>query len=101
MTHILNQADRNGLIILRLCELREKEVINLCTCKRLGFVEDLIFELCDGTVKAIVVPDRAKFCGIFGSEYEFVIPIECIKKIGEDFIMVEINEEKFRRGYKD
>ena len=26
---------------MRLCELREMEVINGCTCKRLGCVEDL------------------------------------------------------------
>ena len=82
---------------MRLCELREKEVINLCTCKRLGYVEDLLFDLCDGCIRAIIVPEHAKFCGIFGSDFEYVIPIDCIKKIGEDFVMVEINEEKFKK----
>ena len=85
---------------MRLSELREKEVINLCTCKRLGNVDDLIFELCEGKILAIVVPEYAKFCGIFGSDCEYIIPIECIKKIGEDFIMVEINEEKCRNECK-
>lgn len=79
---------------MRLCELREKEVINLCTCRRLGLVNDIVFDLCTGCIEAIVVPDKIKFCGFFGSECEFVIPIGCIKKIGEDFILVEINEEK-------
>lgn len=86
---------------MRLCELRQKEVINLCTCKRLGHVEDLELDLCDGTIKAIIVPEHVKFCGIFGSDFEFVIPYECIKKIGEDFIFVEINEEKLRKGCKE
>lgn len=86
---------------MRLCELREKEVINLCTCKRLGFVEDLIFELCEGGIKALVIPECTKFCGIFGCDGEFIIPIECIKKVGEDFIMVEINEEKYRKSCKE
>lgn len=86
---------------MRLCELREKEVINLCTCKRLGCPEDLIFDLCTGCIEAIIVPEHTKFCGIFGSDWEYVIPIECIKKMGEDFIMVEINEEKCRKGCKD
>ena len=30
---------------MRLCELEEKEVINACDCKRLGFVADLIIDL--------------------------------------------------------
>ena len=85
---------------MRLCELREKEVINLCSCKRLGYVEDLLLELCEGTIRAIIVPEQPKFCGLFGNESEFVIPIECIKKVGEDFIMVEINEEKLRKSCK-
>ena len=86
---------------MRLCELREKEVINLCSCKRLGCVEDLIFDLCAGTLLAIIGPERARFCGIFGSDCEFVIPVECIKKVGDDIIMVEICEEKCLKGCKD
>ena len=41
---------------MRLCELRQKEVINLCDCRRLGCVVDLVFDLCKGCVEAIVVP---------------------------------------------
>lgn len=86
---------------MRLCELREKEVINMCTCRRLGRVEDLIFNLCEGCIEAIIVPERTKFCSLFGSDFEFIIPFECIKKIGSDIIMVEINEEKCLKGCKE
>lgn len=86
---------------MRLCELREKEVINICSCKKLGCVEDLEFNLCDGCLEAIIVPQHTKFCGIFGSECEYVIPFECINKIGADIIMVEISEEKCLKGCKD
>lgn len=86
--------------VMRLCELREKEVINLCSCKRLGYAEDLLFDLCEGTIRAIIVPEQPRFCGLFGNDSEFIIPIDCIKKVGEDFIMVEINEEKLRRSCK-
>jgi YlmC/YmxH family sporulation protein len=86
---------------MRLCELRQKEVINLCTCKRLGHVEDLIFDLCKGCIEAIVVPERVKFCSFFGSECEFIIPLECVKKVGEDFIMVEINEDKYLKNSRE
>ena len=86
---------------MRLCELREKEVINLCTCKRLGSVEDLVFDLCEGRLEAIVVPERGRFHCLFGSDCEYIIPFECVKKIGSDIIMVEINEEKCLKGCKN
>lgn len=86
---------------MRLCDLKQKEVINLCTCRKLGHVTDLVFDLCRGCVEAIVVPEYGKlcgFCGLFGSESEYVIPFECIKKMGEDIIFVEICEEKFLKS---
>lgn len=86
---------------MRLCEMCEREVINLCDCKRLGCVSDLVFDECDGCIKAIIIPVSARFCGFFGHDNELVIPFECIKKIGPDIIMVEICEEKFLRSCKD
>ena len=86
---------------MRLRDLREKEVINLCDCKRLGYVNDLVFDECTGCIKAIVVPPSGRFCCIFGHDSEVIIPYECIKKIGPDIIMVEICEEKFLKSCKD
>ena len=31
---------------MRLCELENKEVINACDCKKLGYVVDLIIDEC-------------------------------------------------------
>ncbi len=98
--HILNIRINSGED-MRLCEMREKEVINLCDCKRLGCVVDLVFDECDGCIQALVVPAVGKFCGLFGSESEYIIPFECVKKIGPDIIMVEICEEKFLKSCKD
>ena len=80
---------------MRLCELREKEVINICNCRRLGCVVDVDIDVCDGKVLAIIIPVPGKICGILGSDGEYVIPFGCIKKIGPDIILVEICEEKF------
>ena len=35
--------------------LRDKEVINICDGKRLGYINDLEIDICDGKVCAIVV----------------------------------------------
>ena len=74
---------------MRFCELREKEVVNICNGKCLGGVVDL----------QINVPGPGKFCGFFGTDSEYVIPFACIKKIGPDIILVEIKEEKFLQKY--
>ena len=33
---------------MRICELKQKEVINCCDCKMIGSVEDLEFDICTG-----------------------------------------------------
>lgn len=79
---------------MRLCELREKEVINLCDGKRLGCVVDVDIDPGCGKIEAIIVPGPGKIHGFFGLDCEYVIPFACIKKIGPDIILVEIKEEK-------
>lgn len=85
---------------MRLCELREKEVINTCNCKRLGCVADVNLNLCNGCLESIIIPGPGKICGFLGSDSEYIIPFEYIKKIGEDIILVEICEEKFLHDCK-
>lgn len=80
---------------MRFCELREKEVINTCTCTKLGNVVDLEIDECDGCVNAIIVPGPCKGWSLLGCDSEYVIPYGCIKKIGGDIILVEINEKNF------
>lgn len=78
---------------MRMYELREKEVVNICDCRRLGCVGEIEIDEC-GCVKAIVVPECGKFCGLFGRENEYVIPWKCIKQIGSDIILVEVCPEE-------
>lgn len=46
---------------MRICDLREKEVINICDGERLGFVEDVEFDLCTGKITHIIIPGPCKF----------------------------------------
>lgn len=79
---------------MRLCELEDREVINTCDCKKLGYITDLIIDECKGCIEAIVVPKAGKMCGLFGDGGEYIIPFQCIKRIGPDIILVEICDEK-------
>lgn len=72
------------------CELKRKEVINLCDGARLGHICDLEIDICSGTVLAIVVPGESRMLGILKSNDNLVIPFCRIKKFGEDVILVEL-----------
>ncbi len=80
--------------VMRLCELRQKEIINACTCRSLGCPADLEFDCKSGRILSLIVPGPARFCSFFGRDSEYVIPWECICQIGEDIILVKIQEEK-------
>lgn len=71
------------------CELREKEVINLCDGARLGCPADFEFNVCEGKITAIIIP---RPCGFFGLSHgnDLVIPWNKIECIGEDAILVRL-----------
>ena len=52
--------------MIRLSELRYKEVINECTCRRLGCIEDLEFDEKCGQICAVIIPGQCKCFGLFG-----------------------------------
>ena len=79
---------------MRICDLREKEIVNMSDCKRLGNAMDVKFNIHDGCILALIIPGPARLYGLFGCDSEYIIPFECIKKIGPDIILVDICEEK-------
>ena len=79
---------------MRVCELRQKEVVNICSCRTLGCPLDIEFNCKTGCVEALIVPVPGKVCGLFGPGAEYVIPFSCIRQIGEDIILVEIQEDR-------
>lgn len=92
------------------CELREKDVINMCDGKKLGIVTELEIDVSCGRVCAIiVVPDTIG--GILKSKNQVIVPWDKIMKIGKDTILVEAppqapkcdsceSDMKCRKGHK-
>lgn len=79
---------------MRICELREKEVVNVCDGERLGNVCDVDFEERTGRICTLVIPGPCKIFGIIGRDSEYLIPYECVKRIGADVVLVEIEAAK-------
>ena len=74
--------------MVRMYDLRQKEVINTNDGTRYGFVSDLEFDPKEGKVLALIVPGPGRVLGVFGRDQEYRIPWEVITKIGEDIVLV-------------
>ena len=79
---------------MRMSELKRMEVINICDGKRLGFVGDIAFNKCTGKIECLIVPGPGCFCGLLGHEKEYRISYHDICQIGNDIILVKINENE-------
>ena len=80
--------------LMRVCELREKEVINVCDGEKRGNVCDVDFDVKTGRICSLIIPGPCKVFGILGRDHEYIIPYECVKRIGTDVILVEVEMEK-------
>ena len=77
----------------RFSDLQEKEVINICDGRRLGYVCDISLDLCSGKICGLLIPDEGERWNFFSKERYFYVPWRCIKRIGDDIILVEANTE--------
>ncbi|MCH5351779.1 MAG: YlmC/YmxH family sporulation protein [Clostridiales bacterium] len=71
-------------------DLRRREVINGSDGRRMGHIVDLVFSVKDGRVRGIILPYGKK--SFFAKPQDLFIPWQCVQKIGEDVIIVEIAE---------
>ena len=78
-------------------ELRCKEVIDLHSGQRLGYVCDAEYEPCAGKILAIIVPGQGRAGGLLGREDDYVIPWSSISRLGSDIILVDLQQSPSRR----
>jgi len=84
-------------MVERLSTIRCKEVINVTDGCRLGYAEDFEIDLYEGRLIALIIPGPCRFFGLFGRDSDYIVPWNCVKKIGGDIILVEVVPEKIRR----
>ena len=71
--------------------IKNKEVINICDGKSMGFVYDIEINLKEGRIEGIVLPGQRGIFNMFGKETEdIVIKWKNVKTIGDDVILVDV-----------
>ena len=82
----------------RVSELRCREIIDIATGRRFGYVGDMEVDLETGQATALVVPGRRRFFGLLGREEDHRFPWETVRRFGEDIILVECEKKKLQDG---
>ncbi|MBO8136640.1 MAG: YlmC/YmxH family sporulation protein [Desulfotomaculum sp.] len=77
--------------MIKISDLRSREIINIVDGRRLGVIKDIDIDLEHGKISALILPGTGRVFGFLGREEEFVVPWEKIVKIGMDVILVEVN----------
>ena len=76
--------------MVKISDLRNRDVVNIVDGRRLGVICDLDLDLENGRICAIIIPGSSRFFNFFGGSRDYVIPWENIVKIGVDTILVEL-----------
>lgn len=76
-------------MICTLEELRRKEVIDVSTGERLGFIDDVRIDLASSEVLELVIYGRFRILGLFGRENNTLIPCGEIKVVGSEVVLVD------------
>lgn len=78
----------------RIGELQLKELVDIESGEKYGFISDLELDSELGIIKNIVIYGRPRIFGLLGREPDLVLPWSAIKRIGTDLILVEGKTQK-------
>ena len=81
---------------MKLTQLQCKEVICISDGRRLGFIEDVEVEVPEGRICSLIVPGPGTLLGLGPCRHDYCIPWNCIRRIGPDIVLVDVNPEECR-----
>ncbi|WP_371371204.1 YlmC/YmxH family sporulation protein [Sporomusa aerivorans] len=78
---------------MRLSEMSGKEVINLGDGARLGNIADceVTFDSRTGVIGGLILPKRRALLNLLADNQISVIPWQAIKRIGDEVVIVDLN----------
>lgn len=77
---------------MRTVDLKQREVINITTAERVGFISDVEMDFEKGCVEAVIVPIRRGISGVFGKKQDVTVPWKNIVSVGKDLVLIEMEQ---------
>lgn len=78
---------------MRICDLKKKEVINICDGQRIGCITDIEFDLCSGCITHLIIPGPCKMFNVWQGG-RICYSGKRVKQIGSDVILIEADLSK-------
>jgi len=75
-----------------LDDLKTKEVIDIKSGERLGFIDDVRINPENSEIVCFMIYGRNRFFGLFGKDDDIAVKCEDVKVIGNDVILIEYSE---------
>ncbi len=84
---------------MRFSTMGGKEIVNLCDGSRLGIIgdSDLLIDEKTGKIRALLIPDQKNLFNFLSSGTLLEIPWQAIKRIGNDMIIIELEDNDKRK----
>ena len=77
--------------MVRIYDMKQKEVINVKDGCRYGFICDVEIDEKCGAIVSILVPGPGRVFGMFGRDQEYKIPWDKICQFGDDIVLVDVD----------
>ncbi|MBN4067800.1 YlmC/YmxH family sporulation protein [Alkaliphilus transvaalensis] len=86
---------------MRFSAISGKEIVNLSDGSRLGVIgdSDILIDEKTGKIVSLLMPENKSVLSFFSRESVLEIPWDAIKKIGNDMIIIELEDEKRTLNY--
>ena len=79
--------------MLKACDLRQKEVININNAEKLGYIRDVEINFETGVIEAVIIPKKFSILNAFSDKKDYVIEWENIIKVGNEVVLVKYTKD--------
>lgn len=76
--------------MVKLNSLYDKEVISIIDASKLGEIDDIEINETNGEINSLILRGKLRLLGFFGRKDSLVIPWGCVRVIGEETILVDL-----------
>lgn len=77
--------------MVRACDLKQREVINIINAERLGYIYDVDIDFETGKINSVIIPGRRGILNLFSKKNDYIIPWDKIITVGRELVLVRLD----------